>query len=572
MDLFSAFLLNFMDIVILYLLVNKLINQKIVLTPQRFLVGVMYGVVLGLFFYQFSGHMHQIIFTITGVLITYSITKRNFISTLSIYAIVWVLIPTIQLLLWILISVLNLPELLSQTQIFLIGQTLSIAFALFLYLKIPINKIFEFIDKHLLLQLITIILAFVSFGFLLYWNFEYPIGSLILFFAPFLLNLMDIVILYLLVNKLINRKIVLTPQRLLVGIAYGAFSAIAMHLIDPQVQRIIATIIAILITHLIIKRTFISTIFAYGITLIFIAILQTTLAVLIQLLPLSQMSVFLIVQVLTTALVSFLYFKIPINKIFEFIDKHLLLKLIILILAFVSFGFLFYWNFEYSLANVIFFLLLTGASLFGIYKLATDIYHLTIKIPRQIHDFKNSIHGAMLKAYQEEDPVQISALKAIYSAHGFGNEGTRFELGKTRENILAFIESKKEACEQEIEIVSHIDYYKDHHIVGIEVIIKMLGILLDNAIETGTNKPIIIELDVALGRIDISVSNEYENCDSNAIRNMFEEGYSTKASTGRGFGLSNLYREVKRFDGEISTKCRYHEEIGTTALTIVIEI
>jgi len=394
--------------------------------------------------------------------------------------------------------------------------------------------------------------------------------------SAFLINFMDIVILYLLINKLIDREIVLTPQRILMGIAYGIVLGSMQNLIDSQIYQIITTTILIVITHLIIKRGFISTIFAYGITLVLILITQLLLWISMSLLNLpeifSQTEIFLIGQILTLVVSFLIYAKIPINKIFEFIDKYLLLKLGILVIAFVSFGFLFYWNFEHSLSDSIFFLMLIGISLFGIYKLGSDIYYLTIKVPRQIHDFKNSIHGAMLKAYQEEDPAQISALKTIYSAHNLGNENIQFELGKTRENIFSFIESKKSAHEREIEIISDIDYYKDHHIVGIEVIIKMLGILLDNAIETRTNKPIIVELNVALGRVDLSVSNEYDDCDPNVIRHMFEEGYSKKATAGRGFGLSNLYREVKRFNGEISTKCRYHEQVGATALTITVEI
>ena len=99
-----------------------------------------------------------------------------------------------------------------------------------------------------------------------------------------------------------------------------------------------------------------------------------------------------------------------------------------------------------------------------------------------------------------------------------------------------------------------------------------MGILLDNAVESGTDKPIIIDLDVGMGHIHLYVRNEFQLTDPEAIERIFTgDGYTTKKAHGRGYGMSNLYREVTKHGGKIVDSYDYREVGKTYYLTVGIE-
>jgi len=139
-------------------------------------------------------------------------------------------------------------------------------------------------------------------------------------------------------------------------------------------------------------------------------------------------------------------------------------------------------------------------------------------------------------------------------------------------NILSFINEKRFKNTQEIDFLNDIEYYEPNVKVSLSVIIYMLGVLLDNAIECRSKKTIYIKVRVSEQNIVISVANEYKRKAKNDIEKMFKEGYSTKARHARGYGLSNLRRAVTKYDGEIMVDYNYKAEQKCDYLTIGIEI
>jgi len=101
----------------------------------------------------------------------------------------------------------------------------------------------------------------------------------------------------------------------------------------------------------------------------------------------------------------------------------------------------------------------------------------------------------------------------------------------------------------------------------------MLGVLLDNAVESGTKKAIIINISVIEESLFLSVSNEYQRKSADDFNKMFREQYSTKEeSTSRGYGLSNLIKVVTDYGGNILLKEEYNKEQKSDYITRMIDI
>lgn len=384
-------------------------------------------------------------------------------------------------------------------------------------------------------------------------------------------NLLDIVITYYIANKLVKRLVIIDVKNILIAIVYGiAFGSFSYFTDRSTLYQITGFIAQFVIVFMIVKKSFASSVIAYGIYYAVYLPFQLITLLVLMVLGINTMMNVLFIQILTTICAIVVYKKVPVNKVFVFIEKHLILKFIILTLVFIGALFSLYNNRN---ASIIAFLLFAGiviAVFMTLCKLGEEIYRSTYVSPLKHHDLIISLHGMLLKAYYEEDQSQIEQIKELCNKNGL-SANFDFQLGKTKENILAFIEQKRIDCGREIEIISDIAYHKDHYLIKIDTVVKLLEILLDNALESGTSRPILITIRVDLGNISINVSNEYEMTTPDSINRMFDKGYSTKGK-GRGFGLDNLYKSVKSFDGKIITDQDYSELGGTNYLIISIEI
>ena len=385
-------------------------------------------------------------------------------------------------------------------------------------------------------------------------------------------NLLDIIIIFYITLKLVDRLAVITVKRVIIAIAYGVIFGTLAYVTDSSVlYQVIAIASQAVIVNMLVKRGFISSLFAFGLYLVFLTIFQLSVVSVCSLLNLNPALINPMTQALTAIVAIIIYKAVPTNKVFEFIEKQLLLKFVILLIALFSILVGLYVNFGTNMPLLVLFLVLVSILLAGLYKSAKDIYHLSYTVPLKLYDFKNSLHGSMVKAYQEGDEQKIGWLKEQYANHDFALDTSKFQLGKDKENILAFIEEQRISYGCKAEVISEIIYYKDHREFGIDKVVKVLDTLLKNAFETGTRKPIMVNILVGLDEIKISVSNEYEMTDPNSINRMFEPGFSTKEAD-RGYGLDNLYHNINQFNGKIINSYDYNDIGRASYLTIRVEI
>ena len=391
--------------------------------------------------------------------------------------------------------------------------------------------------------------------------------------ANIILNTIDVLVFFLLSHAFVKRIPIFTMKRVLIGIGYGIIMGTVAHLFGSNIYRIIAMPLAFLMIWLMIKLTFSSIFLVYTFALLLFGTIQLPIVLIIEFVQLTSVPMFLVVQILTLAIVLFVCKFLPFNRWYRFIEEHIELKLLIFIITFVAVSIVFYWNFEYSWLYVLYFGGILITTLIAIYAVGSKIVYLRYKLPLKTHNDYHIDLGLMVKAYREENHQDIENLNRDNKNDKFKLQTENFQLGKLAENIITFIDNKQKLYDQQVEIQYDIDYDSDHPNVNVITIIKMLSILLDNAIETGTVKPIIVELTVTMSYMQLSVRNEFDPTDSEEISRIFTiDGYTTKKIDQRGYGLTNLYHDVKNIGGKIMAMCD-HSSIGKAQyLNITITI
>jgi len=382
---------------------------------------------------------------------------------------------------------------------------------------------------------------------------------------------MDALIFFLLSHTFLKRIPIFNVKRILIGLTYGiAMGAIGYFFEDYY--RIIAMPVALLMIYLMVKLSFSSNLLVYTLVFLFQAV-QFPLVLILQFTQLERQFMFLIGQSLILAIVFLAYKFFPLNKVYRFIEEYIELKFLIFFTTFFAFSVVFYWDFEYSWLYILYYGFILTAILIAIYSVGSKIVHLRYKIPLKNHNDYHIDLGLMVKAYKEENHREIERLNRINDDDKFKLQTENFQIGKTTENIITFIENKQKLHNQRVEIQHNIDYDSNHPVAGIEAIIKMLSILLDNAIESGTDKLVLVELTVAASYIQLTVRNEFVPSDPEEISRIFTiDGYTTKKTNQRGYGLTNLHYDVKNLCGKIMVTCDYRNLGKVKYLNITITI
>ena len=120
--------------------------------------------------------------------------------------------------------------------------------------------------------------------------------------------------------------------------------------------------------------------------------------------------------------------------------------------------------------------------------------------------------------------------------------------------ISGFISVKIQEAESKGIEVTHYCRFPDVDIKIPEyILIEMMGILLDNAIEATDkleHKRIKIYMTLLDNIFDFSVVNTCKSENSENISKFFERGYSSKGNN-RGLGLAKIKRLVQKYNGDI---------------------
>lgn len=171
------------------------------------------------------------------------------------------------------------------------------------------------------------------------------------------------------------------------------------------------------------------------------------------------------------------------------------------------------------------------------------------------HDFKNHINAIRGMLYTTQNFYQLKKEEEEY-LNDIMTEIQEIPLITMIENplISGFISVKiQEAKSKGIE-VTHYCRYPDVTIKIPEyVLIEMMGILLDNAIEATENlehKKIKINMTLLDNVFDFSVVNTCKSENTEITTKFFERGYSSKGSNS-GLGLAKIKGLVQKYRGDI---------------------
>ena len=173
------------------------------------------------------------------------------------------------------------------------------------------------------------------------------------------------------------------------------------------------------------------------------------------------------------------------------------------------------------------------------------------------HDFNNQMNAIRMLPYTYKDYESLSEAIANYSSY-LEDEFNESELLKINLPVVAgFMFSKiKEATKKDRILSVKIKNKSLVTQVPEYDLIRILGILIDNAIEASSNKhPVYLILDSQDGHILMQTKNEGREISSEMRKKMFIRGYSTKVSgtarSSRGQGLPNLKELVDHYGGKI---------------------
>jgi len=296
----------------------------------------------------------------------------------------------------------------------------------------------------------------------------------------------------------------------------------------------------------------------------------STCAVMPIIITINFLSRFLIIASLWISSVIFTIFflwivnKVDMNKLFVFIIHRLALKLAIFMITLISFlvifsGIIFYTNLEpfITILALIPLAISVISLLIGFVYILRAAHQYEVVVPEKYHEMKRILTLLNLKA---EDAKTVDELKDMI--------GTTIELMDIKivkpklqksenesEDFEAFIKSAIESLklnhQSNVEINTTIQYFESHKNVGTMDTSYMLGTLLENAIETGTECPILVDILSTENVLFIKVANEAEARSPQELYRMLSKGYSTKEKVGRGFGLSKLKKLVENHQGNI---------------------
>lgn len=173
------------------------------------------------------------------------------------------------------------------------------------------------------------------------------------------------------------------------------------------------------------------------------------------------------------------------------------------------------------------------------------------------HDFNNHMQAIIGMCYTTKDYDELVKQQIEYIGQ-MSDRNADYKLLNSKWPLVAgFLHSKiNEAWERGIKAKYEIDITQKVGRIPEYVIIEMIGILLDNAIEAveGTKQPFFsIKIFERKGRFHIVVANPVEQLLLDDIHHFFEKGYSSKEGH-RGYGLNKIKEYSIQYQMELVVK------------------
>jgi hypothetical protein len=267
---------------------------------------------------------------------------------------------------------------------------------------------------------------------------------------------------------------------------------------------------------------------------------------------------FLISQILSTGVVAFLCNKLKLHQWFYALQINVVLKLKLFIVFLIIIIIAFFINYENHVPYYLFFSVAVLLISVVLIPMLMTLYYKVIGMI-SVHDLHNSMLSLGLIIDDIDDP-QVIRDKFKLHAKEFGMDLSQLDFThiqdvreygeKMEKKIEVFIETKQAKHHKKVEIDVELLYYKDCEKLGDpQLVLKWLGMMLDNALEASENNPIYIYLASTHKSFTLRMANEYTGT-KEEVNQIFEKGYSTKGEA-RGVGLYNLNQQVIELGGDI---------------------
>lgn len=405
-----------------------------------------------------------------------------------------------------------------------------------------------------------------------------------------IVNNIDILNFYIIVLGLVNEKFRVTKKVLTIGILCGTALGICASIFDVYIYKLIFHISIFYLVHRFLHKKIHTNLIIYVMGNAFIIAIQFIVMIAFIFISISNENLELILsQVFVYIIVSLLYKKTPMEKIFDVINYNLTVKCLFYTICVMLFGGLIY--FDFQKANVTpyyltFYITLIIISIIGFLETEKTIKYCSDELPMIQHDIKHALIGISTAINSGEnieeikntindylidlgiDPQEKDEVKDIYS-------NVQDMMKQDAKALLDLINSKNS---KEIEILTDLSFYESNPLIPESATLEILGILLDNAIEASSiGQKIMVAIYITQNHFMLKVSNSDPNRQvtiNNNLEKIFKKGYTTKVDNKprRGYGLYNLQKIVKKYGGKINVYHDYIEQFNDSYIIFEIEL
>ena len=354
-----------------------------------------------------------------------------------------------------------------------------------------------------------------------------------------------------------------------------------------QYNALVSVILLIFFTILLYRRGIKETIYICILSMTIIILIQNLVLFVLKIIKVEigyNFTVGLTAQILALLMIVGINKYIPINSLFIYIDKNnKVFKYLIWNMFIVLISTMFYWYIDIDniLRNIISIAVLTIGIIFINFILMKNglkseleeqqlkIYERYLPIIEELinelrikqHEYDNHIQALSMIATTNSDYEMVAKPIENY-INNLGISNNLGDLIKLNSKILGgFLYSKIKIAEKlgiKLEIIIE-DYQFNLELQDYELV-EIIGNLVNNAFETGVdNNSVVLRLSQEKDMNIIEVRNKHPYFKREDINKMFNMGFSTKSHVGRGYGLYNIEKIIKKYSGEIQV---FNEEYG----------
>ena len=396
-------------------------------------------------------------------------------------------------------------------------------------------------------------------------------------------NFLDLIMLYLVTHSLIGYKANVALKKLtwkasVLAVVYALAVGLFGYFVSIIIHNAVTTVLMLGIVHLIVKNVAVISFPDKVLIIIFHYLIGHAIIIpiliIINLLNLEFMQMNLLIYTLLVGAVFILCLKIKLDILFIFVSRKLLIKLMffILVAIFVAAIALASFNLEQVIEYIALFIVLVAIIINCLYLTLKSAHEYMEVMPDVYHDTREllSILKVKMRAIDDIDELKQLYIQVMELMDLEDNTEEASIQADFEGLILNTIETIKSDKNSHAQVMIDIDYYELHPIVTDIKIAYMLGILLKNAIESLTQKPIFVEILSSGQAVMVKVANEAKHKSQEELNKMLVKSYSTKEKVGRGFGLAKLKRLVEKDKGKISIFQEFHSQEQANYLTVMI--